>query len=98
MGKSKLGKMQLLVEKCLEEDVASRSCDWKLYEDVCKKLGYNPSSITIHDIVQNTKDFPAYATVIRCRRKIQEKGKYLANATVKEFRRQQELDFIKEFA
>lgn len=30
--------------------------------------------------------------------KIQEKGKYLANATVKEFRRQQELDFIKEFA
>lgn len=69
MGKSKLGKMQLLVEKCLEEDVASRNCDWKLYEDVCKKLGYNPSSITIHDIVQNTKDFPAYATVIRCRRK-----------------------------
>lgn len=93
----KLNKIKTIVEECLKNDVSARNSDWKLYEDVCKKLGIS-ENITLHEIVENSKSLPTFESVSRARRKAQETGLYPANNAVRLERNRNEFKFRKEFA
>lgn len=86
-----------LVEKCLIENEETRNSDWKLYVAVCKNMGLSEQS-TIQEIASNTKSFPSFESVSRCRRKFQEVGLYEAKAGVKLERKFNENTFRQEFA
>lgn len=93
-----LYKVKDLVMKCLEKDTGARNSDWKLYEDVCKMIGLDTSTMTLHDMVQNTKHIPSFESVSRTRRKIQADGEYPATEGVRYERALNEKKYIKEFA
>lgn len=92
-----LKKIKEVVAECLSENMYARNCDWRLYVDVCKKL-HLPTDVSLSDIVRNTSIYPSFESVTRARRKYQERNEFKATDKVQEFRKQQELDFIKEFA
>lgn len=80
-----------IVEKCLKENDKARNSDWILYRDVCKKMNINISNISVEEMCNNINDFPAFESVSRARRKIQEYGLYPATDKVRKFRKLNEI-------
>lgn len=91
-------KIKLLVKECLEVDERARNSDWKLYEDVCKKMGLDTKVLTLSDIAKNPEIYPTFESVSRYRRLWQEDGEYQACDKVKFERAMNEVKYRKEFA
>lgn len=80
-------------EKILEIFPETRNSDKKL---IVKYLKVYHNAKLIDDILD--EDVPAMETVFRCRRRIQEEGKYLAEEPVEEARNWNQLEFSDFFS
>lgn len=74
-----LNSTKNLVQKILTEDLGSRNSDNVLYVNVCKNINLGATSRPFYDVMNNPHKYglPAFETVSRARRKLQEENEEL---------------------
>jgi hypothetical protein len=90
----KLKKVEELVLDTLEKYRATRRDDYLLYLVVLKRLGID-TRLQIQELFLNHKDYklPAFESVTRCRRKIQETRQDLIDWSTAKIRKDKEEEF-----
>ena len=80
----KIKQVEQLVMSALEKFSITRQDDFILYGAVLKEIGIPMNKWTIAEFLINAKkyDIPAFETVSRCRRHIQQKRKDLINPEI----------------
>lgn len=92
--KESMGKTKNTVLKILEEHRGARSNDFILYAYVLAEKGVNLNAHVATVLFNaNRLKLPAFGTVTRCRRKIQEQRKDLVEEVTAETRAQAEEEF-----
>ncbi|MFW5902401.1 MAG: hypothetical protein ACOCTT_00765 [archaeon] len=83
--KNNVKSLRDTVKKVLREDERARNSDKWLVIMVLREMGFD-----IYVDYHQMDDMPSFESITRCRRKIQEKGKYLANDDVRNEREKNE--------
>lgn len=94
---AKLNILEPIVKEVLEEDVKAREDDFTLIVDVYSKLNEDVMNLTFLQVMLGHKTFglPSFASVTRCRRKLQATYKHLqAPEKVKDIRLNETSDYI----
>lgn len=90
-------KTEAMVERLLEENIATRNSDYYLFAVICTNIMQRPpSQISLLEVATNIK-LPKYETVTRARRKVQERRPELCSERAKAARAKQERVF-KEYS
>lgn len=94
---AKVKQVENIVKVILEENEQARNDDFVLITEVYNRLVPNVMNLTFNITMLGHKELrlPAFESITRARRKLQEKHEYLrATEKVQELRKEEELEYI----